>query len=212
MDPQLAAENLQAIRTLMERSAIYRRALAPILSVTGIIGLAGGAAGFFGKIGDPQMFVLFWLAIAATALSVSFFLVRMQAIKDREPFWSPPTRRVSHALLPSLAAGAFLSLLFLGQLGRLVDPMRLTLAFVWMPIIWAVLYGCALHSAGFFTPSGLRLLGWAFVAGGCFTFALGAAEVPTYRYGHAVMGGLFGGLHLICGLYLYVSKSANSRP
>ena len=34
-----AAENLQVIRTLMERSSIYRRALAPLMVVAGLGGL-----------------------------------------------------------------------------------------------------------------------------------------------------------------------------
>ena len=34
MEPNWAAEHLQVIRTLMERSALYRRALAPIMSFT----------------------------------------------------------------------------------------------------------------------------------------------------------------------------------
>jgi hypothetical protein len=40
----------------------------------------------------------------------------------------------------------------------------------WLPLIWIVLYGCALHAAGFFTPRGLRVFGWAFVLGGCSAF------------------------------------------
>ena len=39
------------------------------------------------------------------ALAGSFLLVRRQALKESEPFWSPPTRRVTQALLPPLVAG-----------------------------------------------------------------------------------------------------------
>ena len=37
MESNWAAEHLQVIRTLMERSAIYRRALAPIMLGTGVL-------------------------------------------------------------------------------------------------------------------------------------------------------------------------------
>ena len=39
MDADSAAECLQVIRTLKERSAIYRRALAPIMIFLGILGM-----------------------------------------------------------------------------------------------------------------------------------------------------------------------------
>src|SRR6266446_9747026 len=41
MESNWAAEHLQVIRTLMERSAVYRRALAPIMIFNGIVGVAG---------------------------------------------------------------------------------------------------------------------------------------------------------------------------
>ncbi len=38
---------------------------------------------------------------ALAALTASLLLVRRQALKAAEPFWSPPTRRVSQAVLPA---------------------------------------------------------------------------------------------------------------
>ena len=45
MESNWAAEHLQTIRTLMERSAIYRRALAPIMLFAGLTGLGNDGAG-----------------------------------------------------------------------------------------------------------------------------------------------------------------------
>ena len=45
MDNHWAAEHLQTIRTLMERSALYRRALAPIMTFAGAVGTAAAASG-----------------------------------------------------------------------------------------------------------------------------------------------------------------------
>jgi len=45
MEPKWAEENLQTIRTLMERSALYRRALAPILLFAGTLGVTAAAVG-----------------------------------------------------------------------------------------------------------------------------------------------------------------------
>ena len=45
MDTSWAAENLQTIRTLMERSALYRRALAPIMTYNGVVGCVAAVIG-----------------------------------------------------------------------------------------------------------------------------------------------------------------------
>src|SRR5689334_19676267 len=98
MEPNWAAEHLQVIRTLMERSAMYRRALAPIMIFTGIVGIAGAFLGWLFKINTTQSFIIFWAGTGLLALGGSFLLVRRQALKESEPFWSPPTRRVAQGL------------------------------------------------------------------------------------------------------------------
>ena len=51
MDNHWAVENLQTIRTLMERSAVYRRALAPIMIFVGTVGIVGGLVGWLLPLG-----------------------------------------------------------------------------------------------------------------------------------------------------------------
>jgi hypothetical protein len=118
MDNNWAAENLQVIRTLMERSALYRRALAPIMLYTGLLGTGGGALGFILGITEPAGFVLLWAAVGLAALAGSFLLVRRQAMHESEPFWSPPTRHVSQALNPPVASRARLTGLLVLAGGR----------------------------------------------------------------------------------------------
>src|SRR5512135_3010369 len=117
MESDWAAEHLQTIRTLMERSALYRRALAPIMIFNGALGLAAAALGWVFQIDSPRGFVWFWAIVAAVGLAGSFLLVRRQALKEAEPFWSPPTRRVSQAMLPALAAGLMIGALVLARAG-----------------------------------------------------------------------------------------------
>src|SRR6266481_5735682 len=100
-----AAEHLQVIRTLMERSAIYRRALAPLMTFTGVIGILAALAGWGFNIGTPRGLTAYWTLVGCVASGGSYFLVRRQSLKDAEPFWSPPTRRVTQALLPPVVAG-----------------------------------------------------------------------------------------------------------
>jgi hypothetical protein len=207
MESNWAAEHLQVIRTLMERSALYRRALAPIMIFNGVVGLAAAALGWALKVGSPHAFILYWAAVCVVAMTGSFLLVRRQAIKDSEPFWSPPTRRVSQAFLPPLAAGLMIGAVAWVRAGSAPGNLGDSSGMVWLPTLWVVLYGCAFHAAGFFMPRGMKVFGWAFVVGGCGLFAAGVpggADPLDCAYG--VMGLFFGGLHLAYGVYLYFTE------
>ena len=212
MDNNWAAEHLQVIRTLMERSALYRRALAPLMLLTGSVGTASALAGWLARIEAPRSFVQYWYVVAVATAAGAFVLVRRQALKDTEPFLSLPTRRVAQALLPAFTVGFLLALAaaFGPRSAKLEASMTFyaqNLAhFVWLPAAWILLYGCGLHAAGFFTPRGLRLFGWAFIIGGGALFLIAFPQSPTYRTGHALMGLFFGVLHLAYGGYLYFTE------
>src|SRR5471032_2529452 len=100
MNPNWAEENLQTIRTLMERSAVYRRALAPIMIFVGTIGIAGGLIGCLLEILTDNGFIWLWMGVAIISTIGALLLIRRQALKDSELFWSPPTRRIVQAVLP----------------------------------------------------------------------------------------------------------------
>jgi hypothetical protein len=207
MESNWAAEHLQVIRTLMERSALYRRALAPIMIFNGVVGLAAAALGWTLRVESPRVFILFWAGVSLVAIAGSFLLVRRQALKESEPFWSPPTRRVTQALLPLLVAGLMVSGVVLMRAGPAAGPPDNLAGLVWLPLIWVVLYGCAFHAAGFFMPRGMRMFGWGFIIGGCGLFAAGVpAWASPLDYAHAIMGCFFGGLHLAYGVYLYFTE------
>lgn len=201
MHADWASENLQVIRTLMERSAVYRRALGPLMRAIGLTGILAAIAGVLCHARTARAFAGLWMAVAALCLVEAFLLVRRQALREAETFWSPPTRRVAQALSPGFFAGFMAGLIFLllqpgGDLG------------VWLLVPgWMSLYGCALHAAGFFMPRGIRLFGWAFILVGCVlgsVLCLGGP--PSIVAANWAMGALFGGAHLAYGVYLGFSE------
>lgn len=209
MNADWAAENLQTIRTLMERSAVYRRALAPIMLTIGCIGLAAAIMGFKLGIHTPVPFIRYWLIVAVVACAVAFFLVRRQAIAAREPIWSLPARRVVQAAIPPLTAGLLVSLVlqYMLPFAAAEQPgIEGVVGLVWLPLGWIALYGCALHAAGFFLPRGMKILGWAFILGACMLFAGGFPKLPAGMYAHGLMGLFFGLLQQAYGVYLYLTE------
>jgi hypothetical protein len=184
----------------MERSAIYRRQLGPIMTSVGVTGIVAAVLGGLLKIQGVRAFGIYWMAVAAFAVLGAFLLVRRQALKDREPFWSPPTRRIALAMFPALLAGLAYGVAVVANHVNSDDP-RVDLVY---PAAWILLYGLALHAAGFFMPRGIRLFGWIFIVAG-LVMILGMqqlAGVPA----HLLMGAVFGGLHLAYGIYLFFTE------
>lgn len=202
MKPDWAAENLQTIRTLMERSTVYRRALAPITLFAGLLGVAAAIVGLVFHFDSLRAFGCLWLVAAALAVVGAFVIARAQAVQQGEPFWSPPTRRVAQALAPPLVAGMCLGLAFVfaGVAGKLA-----------LTFSWLLFYGCALHAAGFFMPRGVRLFGWIYIGLACFCLIIVAILQPNIEISaHWFMGFFFGVLHLAYGIYLYLTENGKN--
>ena len=192
----------------MERSAIYRRALAPIVLALGVLGLIAAAIGWILQPSNPRLFVGYWSGIGVLGLSTAYVLARQQALKAGEAFWSAPTRRVTQALLPPLFVGFCAATVAMLRADGSSSPVW------WVIPVWMVLYGCAMHAAGFFMPRGMKLFGWGFIVTGCFLAIRlqGAGSQLSLQSGHVLMGSSFGGLHLAYGIYLYFTERKNNYP
>jgi hypothetical protein len=203
MEPKWAEENLQTIRTLMERSAIYRRALAPIMIFVGFVGVLTAAVEFAFHFNSMFSFCWLWLGSAMVAVAGAFLIARRQALNDKDAFWSPPTRRVAQALFPPLATGMCLGVVFsLAAVGNEFTVL--------VGLLWVLFYGCALNAASFFMPRGVRFFGWIYIAGGCCQILLLATGHGNFVLGGGLQMGLFFGiLHLIYGAYLYLTEKKN---
>ena len=186
----------------MERSAIYRRALAPIMLFAGSVGVLTMLIGLLFRMDSTRDFCVLWLGAAVIAIAGAFLIARRQALKDHELFWSPPARRVALALSPPLAAGMCLGVLVTVS-GAVMAPL--------VAFIWILFYGCALHSAGFFMPRGIRLFGCLFIISACCLFSgFTLGWVKSEPNAHWLMGFFFGVLHLAYGAYLYLSEKGKN--
>lgn len=195
----------------MERSALYRRALAPISTFVGAVGIVAAIIGVAAKINSGGGFVLYWLIVGAVAIIGALALVRRQAVRQGENFWSPPTRRVAQAMVPPLLVG-----FIIGCVAAVVtwNEKDVDIGRDLIPA-WLIFYGLALHAAGFFMPRGIRLFGWALLCVGIFAFfgSLKLANVDSGNFSenmpHYLMGLFFGASHLTYGIYLYFTERKN---
>lgn len=191
----------------MERSALYRRALAPIATFLGIIGIAAAAAALKLEMENIQVFAVYWMAVSLIGIAGAFFLVRRQALKSSEKFWSPPTRRIAQAIFPALFVGLAFGVIVAIKFRGNEDEISFSLA-----VIWTLLYGLALHAAGFFIPRGIRLFGWGFLLAGLaiIVFSICCDLSDKNISPHVLMGILFGGAHLAYGVYLYFTEKGKN--
>ncbi|PAW91634.1 MAG: hypothetical protein B9S33_00140 [Pedosphaera sp. Tous-C6FEB] len=218
MQSNWAEENLQVIRTLMERAGLYRRALAPVMTGTGVLAILAAAGARWAQLDTFASFLGLWLAVAVVAASLSLLTIRRQALTAREEFWTPPTRRVAASLVMPFTAAAAFTLPFAGMViaqgATGSDAIARGLSALWMGF-----YGCGLNAAGQFTSRGVRLLGWGFMALGALQFFFLNAtllnrigSIPFLEQPHFLMGASFGGLHLAAGIYLYFTEKHQPTP
>lgn len=201
MNPPGATEHLQIIRTLMERAVLYRRALSPVMLAAGLMGSVAAAASLLLPVQTPRAFVLYWVLVAALTASMNLLQVRQQALKNAEPFWSSPTRRVAEAVQPGFIIGAFAALWFwwYGKAEQL-----------WiLPGIWTLAYGCLLHASGFIMLRSIRRFGMVSLAFGALQILIGTgtSALQTLGAAHLFMGLQFGALQLLFGVYLHFTES-----
>ncbi len=191
-----AAEELRTIRILMERSALYRRALGPLYCFAGAVASITAGVGYFARLDHPMAFVVLWGAVGVSVLLASFAWTRQQALRAAEPVWTPPARRFALSMAPALfvgAAGTLLLLKFVNQ-----DPGH-----IWaLPLLWLAGYGLALNAAGACAVEGLQRIGIAFLGSALLLgisvgFNVGHLSVAQ---SHLWMGMTFGVIHLVAGL------------
>ena len=232
METNQAEENLRVIRTLMERAALYRRRLGPIMLVPGVVGKSLGVGGFLAGMDLPFTFVCSWLGAAVVTIVACLLVSRFQAKESGEPLFSPSARRVLSAMTPGLSAGLLLTLPWLGML-RGMPAMggfgNGTFILSVLILIWMAFYGTALHGAGLFATRGVRMLGLCFILAAAITlfyllhlsfngappFSLGPVHPGSQlRSGtvdlNLIMAGIFGGFHLISAAYLFATEKRGS--
>jgi hypothetical protein len=193
MDARQAAQNLEVIRTLMERTTQYRLLTARAGIAAGTIAGLGALLFVVLDAGDAWHFGIVWsgvffLSLLATTLGTIF-----RGRQRGERVWSRQLRAVLFALTPSLFAALVLSVYFFAR----GDHLRL-------PGVWMLCYGQAALAMSAYAPAPVRWLGIGMLLLACVTLWLGQAWAVL------MMGLVFGLGHLALGVALLVAERRES--
>ena len=197
MNREEIIKNIDYIKEIVESSNRY----------TNLSGLAGILCGVFALIGCIISYYLLgsfnltlasiqfkllilgilWLIIftGAVVLQVVFTVHKTHKIGVQP--WTKLSHQIVFALLPSLLAGAVLTL-YLVKYNQSI----------FIPGVWILLCGVGIAASGMFSIIAVRLLGWAFIL---------TSIIPLFiwpEYGLIFMALTFGVYHIIYGLVVAI--------
>ncbi len=183
-----ALATLRYIRSSMEAAAT--------VAVPGSAGIAVGAIGLAAAALSAEAFHAYWLVVwlcaaAGGALAGALLVARQGTSQGRFTLFGAPVRKVFMHLLPSIFAGAVLTVVLLRSGNQHVIPGT-----------WLLLYGCALLYASAVTSRMIAVLGALFVV-----LAVVAFVIPA-QHQMALLGIGFGELHILYGAVMSRSGHA----
>ena len=184
MDARQAAQTLEVIRTLMERTCQYQLLTARASLVAGTLAGAGALAFVWLDAADPWSFGLVWAIVFAGSLTATTVGTVLRGRQVGERVWSRPARTVLLALAPSLAAALALTVFFFAQGWH-----------AWLPGVWMLCYAQGALATSAYAPAPIRWLGVVVLLLGCVTLALGQhwsiwAMGLVFGLGHLALGGV----------------------
>ena len=178
-----AAENLRFIRDTMARASGFTAVPGWGGALMGVTAVATAVVA-----GPPEAasnWLRWWLWDAALAFAIGIAAMARKARRVESPIGGAAGRRFALALVPTLAAGAILTVVFVryGLTARL-------------PGCWLLMYGAAVSSAGSMSVPPVPIMGVAVLLLGAVAFALPMA------WGNVFMALGFGLMHIICGIVI----------
>lgn len=188
-----SAEELKAIRRIMEESTKFL-SLSGLSGVfMGLFALAGAAAAWLmvspgGDAGELSLMVkliIDALIVLLLSLSAAFYFSSRKARSSGKNFWTPVSKRLLLNLFIPLATGGFFAVaLLIQEQVQLIIPVLL------------IFYGLALINAGKFTYGEIFYLGILEIITGLIAAALPQHPLVFWSIG-------FGLLHIVYGLFMY---------
>lgn len=191
-------DDLNTIRSLIERREIYRKVFARVALFTGALSILAASAiywndevrQFLGRPIRPREFAFVWLVIfALTTAATGLFAARNRDSGDH--LGMARTQMVLNAVAPYVLIAAAFTVWFLGT--GYLGAAELELV-----IVWIACYGLMLHAIGLLASRSIAILGWAFLLTGVAAPILSnKIDNWTDNVSVTLMGVTFGLYHII---------------
>ena len=178
-----AAESIEFIRETMVRSASFT-------AVPGQGGVAMGAIGVIAAVMASrtqswETWLATWMIAALVATPIGLAAIIIKARRHHVALWSASGRRFMQGFLPSIVAGAALTL-------ALVRAGRIEL----LAPTWLLLYGAGILAGA---TASISVLTWV----GALFMLLGVGAVATAgQWADVWLGAGFGGLQIVFGIII----------
>ena len=179
-----AMDNLRYIRETMQRSASFTHVSGIGGVLMGLIAIA--TALIASRSAAPTVWVVTWLASAVASLAVATVSMARKSAAAGEGLLTGPGRKFAWNVIPPLAVGAVLTVVFIRA--ALIDQL---------PGAWLLLYGTGIVTGGSYSVRPVPLMGAAFMGLGTIAFFAPAA------WGNAFMAAGFGGLPILFGIVIW---------
>ena len=178
-----AADNLDFIRSAMERSSTFTAVPGVGGALMGAIGLA--AAGLAARQPSGDRWLAAWLGAAAVAAAIGLAFMMRKARAAGLSVTSVNARRFALGMAAPFVAGA-----------AITYELWVVRNFTVMAPAWLLLYGAGLLTGGMFSVPVVRVIGVCFMAVGI------AAILTPPEWGNLWLGFGFGGLQVAFGIYI----------
>lgn len=192
MDATRALDQIAEIHRQIAKGEVYRGYRSVPVAMSGLMGLAAAwlQPSGLGE-ADPIGYLLYWSAIALGAAFLGSSEIVYNYVVKESTAGRRQTRRVVGQFLPSLVAGAAVSVCFAHQ-GAALVPL--------LPGLWAICFGIGIFACRPYLP---RASGWIalfYYAAGLTLLWVARGEQPLTSWW---VGGTFGAGQLLAAVVLW---------
>jgi hypothetical protein len=193
MNARQAAQNLELIRTLMERTCQYQFLTARAGLAAGSMAGAGALTFLVLDAANPWHFGIVWGLVFIGSCLATVLGTVLRGSQRGERVWSRQARAVLLALAPSLFVALVMTVLFYAWDAHL-----------WLPGVWMLCYGQGALATSTYAPAPIRSMGLTVLLLGSITLMVGPiVAIP-------MMGIVFGLGHVGLGTALLIAERRES--
>jgi len=220
---QQASENLQIIRSLMERSTIYRAISAPTAFVGGVASILMGVWGenIIQNLTSntplrPYSFFIAWGLVFALTVGTHLFQLYRDSLQNGESIFSSRHFHAFKCMFPSIFTAGVISVLGIIIVGTSdVSSNAFDEIQIYLTLLWTFFYGMALLSTQTFAPKSIQILGWTFFVASflealfLMLFPQLDTSEPQKFIAPSIMALTFGLFHVIYAITVKITEVKN---